>query len=585
MRRFRSSIRTLAAASMYCAAGWAGAAGQLDTGFANGDTGVLALRGPRISFAADGRFAVGASTVAGSFGNIRGGVLRVYTPDGRPYRTFGGTGSVGPNPIGGSSHSLDAQTFDATGRLVSGGANQQGILGAWVTRTLADGTPSPTFATTGTDTGSANPLRSVRALALDRQGRILVGGSGQSSGGFAAGAADELPIIARALPDGGFDAAFGVGGAITLPAPGTGPAWVGLIAEDAQARLLAVVREARACQLLRLTPTGTPDATFGRLGIATIVDCYAVARDAQDRLLVLSSAGLQRFVDGRADPAFGNAGTARLPGTYVALAVMPDDGVAVGDVSAIGLQADLKLLRLAADGTIDATWGTGGVSGTGFTWPVAFTATDLALAAAPDGRVIAALLRYTAPGFGAISNTSLYLFGFTGDAPPPTGATAVEYVHAEFGHYFTTSYAAETAALDANVFPGWERTGQSFPVYPAIADGRLPVCRFFSGETFAPKSSHFYTPFPAECDAVSANPAWQFEALVHFLRLPDNVGSGNGTCPAGTVALYRAYNNGQGGAPNHRYTTSRDILDQMLAAGWVFEGQAATRVFACVPAP
>ena len=56
-----------------------------------------------------------------------------------------------------------------------------------------------------------------------------------------------------------------------------------------------------------------------------------------------------------------------------------------------------------------------------------------------------------------------------------------------------------------------------------------------------------------------------------------------GTNPIGTVSLYRAYNNGLGGAPNHRYTTSLSILNQMIAAGWVAEGDGTPPVFACVP--
>jgi len=62
-----------------------------------------------------------------------------------------------------------------------------------------------------------------------------------------------------------------------------------------------------------------------------------------------------------------------------------------------------------------------------------------------------------------------------------------------------------------------------------------------------------------------------------------SIGTGNGRCPPGTASLYRLYNNFMGGAPNHRYTTSVPVVDQMIAAGWTFEGEAATRVFACVP--
>jgi hypothetical protein len=30
--------------------------------------------------------------------------------------------------------------------------------------------------------------------------------------------------------------------------------------------------------------------------------------------------------------------------------------------------------------------------------------------------------------------------------------------------------------------------------------------------------------------------------------------------------------------------TDANLLDQMIARGWIMEGEAATRVFACVPA-
>jgi hypothetical protein len=38
-----------------------------------------------------------------------------------------------------------------------------------------------------------------------------------------------------------------------------------------------------------------------------------------------------------------------------------------------------------------------------------------------------------------------------------------------------------------------------------------------------------------------------------------------------------------GGAPNYRFTTSLATLNAMLTQGWVFEGEANTKVFACVP--
>lgn len=166
-------------------------------------------------------------------------------------------------------------------------------------------------------------------------------------------------------------------------------------------------------------------------------------------------------------------------------------------------------------------------------------------------------------------------------APPPQTAQAVEYYYADWNFYFESAFPDEIAALDAGAFGGvWKRTGQTFNVWTqaGASAAAVPTCRFFS-TAFAPKSSHFYTPFAGECALVKTEPEWQYEAVAFYIALAN----ADGSCPAGTVALYRAYDNGMGGAPNHRYTTSLAVLEQMLAAGWVFEGNGDTKVFACVP--
>lgn len=163
--------------------------------------------------------------------------------------------------------------------------------------------------------------------------------------------------------------------------------------------------------------------------------------------------------------------------------------------------------------------------------------------------------------------------------PPPTPVktTVVEYLHAAFGHYFVTSLAAEIADLDAGKFDGWTRTGKSFSVY---ADGGpLPVCRFLT-MAFPPKSSHFYTPYAFECDDVKAGTTWQYEGLVFYVDAPN----GAGACAAGLQPVYRLYNQGQGGAPNHRYTTDPAVRTEMLGRGWKSEGLSAQGVIFCVPA-
>ena len=109
--------------------------------------------------------------------------------------------------------------------------------------------------------------------------------------------------------------------------------------------------------------------------------------------------------------------------------------------------------------------------------------------------------------------------------------------------------------------------------------GSADVCRFFS-MTFDPKSSHFYTLDPNECALVKVNPNWQLEALRVFGLLATGP---QGDCPAGSDPIYRLYNDGQGGAPNHRYTTSLATRTTMLGLGWIPEGHGPLGVIMCAP--
>ena len=149
---------------------------------------------------------------------------------------------------------------------------------------------------------------------------------------------------------------------------------------------------------------------------------------------------------------------------------------------------------------------------------------------------------------------------------PGAEALAVEYFHGGMGHYFLTSIPGEISVLDGNAQWGWTRTGQTFKVW-SNGIGLADVCRFFTDD-FAPKSSHFYSSSTAECQLLMSSAVWQYEGTA--FRVANLVG---GVCPVG-VPMYRLYNNGQTGAPNHRYTTSAQLRDQMIAQGFVLEGIA-----------
>ena len=165
--------------------------------------------------------------------------------------------------------------------------------------------------------------------------------------------------------------------------------------------------------------------------------------------------------------------------------------------------------------------------------------------------------------------------------------TAVEYVG---DHVFITANPVEIAALDSSEIPGWVRTGIEFPVSDAPEPGLVPVCRFYS-EAFAPRSAHFHTAFAAECSALMANRAWIYEGVAFHARLPQP----DGTCVAGSAPVHRWYNEGRGGAHNHRYRLHHDnvptydgytdpLLLGHMRKGWVREGAGPDGTAFCVDA-
>jgi hypothetical protein len=156
-----------------------------------------------------------------------------------------------------------------------------------------------------------------------------------------------------------------------------------------------------------------------------------------------------------------------------------------------------------------------------------------------------------------------------GGGGPTNTAVAVEYYHAAFDHYFVTTVQDEITKLDNGTFVGWARTGKQFKVYTSAGPGLSGVCRFFS-TTFNPKSSHFYTADESECTVVKANKDWTFEAVVFYVPVP----AMSGACPIGTMPVFRLYNNGQGAAPNHRFTVESAVREDMMAKPipWIPEG-------------
>jgi hypothetical protein len=181
---------------------------------------------------------------------------------------------------------------------------------------------------------------------------------------------------------------------------------------------------------------------------------------------------------------------------------------------------------------------------------------------------LAAALRAT-DEFASVSPNGLACFS----APPPDQhGNVIEFFNASLGHYFYTVDPNEIAALDSGSgAQGWARTGNSFRVLvqPGCPTGRRDqgAYRFFGKPGVGP-SSHVFTVDRRECRVVADSGAWLYENSPFWASPTDS----RGGCLAGGVPLYRAWK--PFGESNHRFTTDRDVIAEMVAKGWVDEGIA-----------
>jgi len=210
------------------------------------------------------------------------------------------------------------------------------------------------------------------------------------------------------------------------------------------------------------------------------------------------------------------------------------------------------------------------------------TTCTLQIAAVPQraGAIASSIQLFTNDGMYELPLTA------TGDAsaaPPPPQASVttvdvVEFYNASLDHYFITWIASEIANLDAGLTPTrWTRTGYTFKAYATPQAGTSQICRYYIPP--AQGDSHFFGRGTTECNATgAAHPTFVLEdPQFMFMYLPVA-----GVCPAGTIPVYRVFSNRTDA--NHRYMVDRTIRDQMVARGWLAEGDGADLVVMCAPA-
>jgi uncharacterized delta-60 repeat protein len=262
----------------------------------------------------------------------------------------------------------NAVATQADGKIVvAGEANGGGQVHAVAGRFSANGVPDATFGEAGVALGPSGAQ--ANAVVLDAQKRIVTAGGG--GGAF---------VLARLDAGGVPDAAFGIKGVARIPFPvatsSVRGAWA--MAIDGAGRIVAAGGVDGALAFIRLTPDGSPDTTFNGTGRAVISagsdssfdGVRAMVLDASGRIVAVANAGSNFVIvrlnaDGTPDASFGTGGRAAssVPaGTAAAAALAIDAGGRIVVAGYTYAYEHFVLLRYKADGSLDAGFGDAGIA-------------------------------------------------------------------------------------------------------------------------------------------------------------------------------------------------------------------------------
>lgn len=385
-----------------------GSGGKVTTDFLEGSDQANSL-----AIQPDGKIvAVGttaSNATAGDFAVAR------YNKDGGLDSSFGAGGRLAMNFFGtGSPDSASSVAIQSDGKIVIGGSTSFSRSTFALIRLNTDGSLDSTFGIGGKVSTDFLPFDSgINGIALQPDGKIVAAGFRatftQNSSNFA---------LARYNADGSLDATFGSGGKVTTDFLGLADV-ANAVAIQPDGKIIAVGYDNVTSfaqflfdfALARYNSDGSLDSSFGSGGKVTTNffgsydEARAIVLQPDGKLVVAGAAsnprlnsfvdfGLVRYnSDGSLDATFGTNGKvitdfgSEFDDAW-ALALQPDGRlVAAGGSEDSRERTDFALARYNANGTLDATFGSGGRTRTDFSGFDDFArAVDLQA----DGKIVAA---------------------------------------------------------------------------------------------------------------------------------------------------------------------------------------------------
>lgn len=333
------------------------APGDLDPTFGTGGkvtTNIsLGLPSQAMAIQADGKIVVGGFLFNGANNDFI--VLR-FKSDGNLDTSFGTNGMV-MTDFSNNNDDFSDLVIQADGKIVAVGTvvivtnvNKEKF---GLVRYDSDGSLDTSFGIDGkvtTDFGTSRDI--ARAMAIQVDSRIVVGGvtSDGNNKDFA---------LARYNPDGSLDTSFGVGGKVITD--------LGTINEDLFD--------------LAVQPDGKI-VVFGPHTSSSFIDDFVLVRYNSDGSLDTSFG-----TEGKVSALFGSNNGSNNDGPR-ALAIQSDGKIVLAGIIFNGANHDFALARYNTDGTLDTTFGTGGMVVTDFGNNDSDGATALAIQ--PDGKIVLA---------------------------------------------------------------------------------------------------------------------------------------------------------------------------------------------------
>ena len=374
------------------------APGDLDPSFGSGGTVTTDFgdrdRAAAVAIQADGKILAAGNTCCSSPGGSDFALAR-YNADGSLDTSFGSGGTL-TTDIGAFDFAL-ATAIQPDGKIVAVGRTGPSGTGDFaLARYNPNGSLDASFGSAGKVTTDFGGLDVAYGVAIQPDGKIMVAGGGGTPGDFA---------LARYNADGSFDTSFGMAGKVTTDFD------LGLldgamdVALQSNGRIIAVgfttIAGSAAFALARYNTDGSLDTSFGNGGKVTTDfggsdTAFAMAIQPDGMIVVVGTGAgnfgdftLARYMtDGSLDANFGSGG--KVTTDFVG----PDSANAValqanGKIVAAGSRAnfrDFALARYNTDGSLDASFGSGGKLTTDFGGQDA----AFGVAIQPDGNIVLA---------------------------------------------------------------------------------------------------------------------------------------------------------------------------------------------------